>query len=51
MGKPVGYTDRNKSWLKPKAAVLEPEEPLMEDDDTDDGKGHSFTLQSRGFSQ
>ena len=41
-----GFTDQNKSWLKPKAAALEPAEPLVNDDDSDDGKGQLFGLHS-----
>ena len=38
--KTKGFTDHNKKWLKPKAPVASPVEPvekLMDDSDTDDG--------------
>ena len=38
--KTKGFTDHNKKWLKPKAPVASPAEPvekLMDDSDTDDG--------------
>jgi len=37
-----GFTDQNKRWLKPKA-VLESEEPSLDDDDSDDGEARRLS--------
>ncbi|CAL5219196.1 g985 [Coccomyxa viridis] len=48
--KSKGFTDQNKSWLKPKAAAPEPEEPMLDDDDDsdDDVMDDEFDIEEGG---